>query len=475
MSRDPFDILKEYESEATPLLGPEGVKFLQEFITRQISTLAPEQINNHYAPLVKNFKEFYSNMYPAVKIEVTKRMQWRYESLLEQYQDRLEKYNQKIEQIRRTVNTQEEFDQQVQSRGLIEPREPILPDVTEDVIFTNILSKYEDINNVFINKFFNTVDESPGSFYNAYIDWGYSNVNILHSVYKNQTVYDYILEKMPKNDDDYTWYYSYIVFLAKVAIPNIITELIYIMQQKNAIWNYFDFLNVNLPQVQSRLGIMSLTWENFEAGASILSLNDNIIDSYSLNDGRKAGWRRLDLMQAIFNSGLNVPNPRVKFVQQYQGLSPANKMEYTVALVSKNNRLHTHAYEYESLVKMKMLYSTNAITYQSIGIDRPGTIAINMSTTKSTLEAIYRRMYGTIYTINWNVMCQSGKIQVIELYILNIILRNYFSGRQVENYQEACTILDSKMPLINQIRNQYGGNLQSWLQFVRNNYTNPII
>lgn len=120
---------------------------------------------------------------------------------------------------------------------------------------------------------------------------------------------------------------------------------------------------------------------------------------------------------------------------------------------------------------------THCLPYRSIGIDIDGCIRFNDNSKSAIINDVYRKIYGTIYTINWQNFCQSGRIKIIYLTKLQQIINFYFNpGYDVEikSYEQACQIIMLQLPAIQKLM-QNINSPEEWSQFIRSRYNQRII
>ena len=245
-------------------------------------------------------------------------------------------------------------------------------------------------------------------------------------------------------------------------------------------------------------------------------------DHMTSNDDIKilGGWSKNKLLKAIFNSGLMQPIKKqhnllnvtlIDTTQPYENYIndkdyyvtdkdlDTNK-KYTVmrnSVIITNRAYHSDMYhmmldnqeqfnindftylrKYISFAtkleaELYMFNKTHALPWKTIGINRPGYINFlypSNAIRVRSLEMIYRRVFGTIYTINWQVMCSSGRINIYYLPVLEWIANTYLNHKgAIINTINFCEIVTNYTKQLNQVFDQVKDQ-NSWLRFVISKY-----
>jgi len=151
----------------------------------------------------------------------------------------------------------------------------------------------------------------------------------------------------------------------------------------------------------------------------------------------------------------------------------ANPQNYPFTIIK------TYSYKYRNpqQARLNAYRLTHCLPYRSIGENKEGCIRFNVLSNHDKIDEIYRKIYGTIYTINWQNFCQSGRIKIIYLTKLQQIIDFYFNpGYDVEikSYEQACQIIMLQLPAIQKLM-QNINSPEEWSQFIRSRYNQRII
>jgi len=141
--------------------------------------------------------------------------------------------------------------------------------------------------------------------------------------------------------------------------------------------------------------------------------------------------------------------------------------------------IKTYTYKAKNRNKAQLIAYrlTHCLPYRSISQNKEGCIKFNKNSSHNFIDEIYRKIYGTIYTINWPEFCQSGRVQIIYPQRLQKIITTYFNPGydiKITSYQQFCQLVLQQLPSIQ----QYMQNLASpeeWFQFIRSRYNQRII
>ena len=244
-------------------------------------------------------------------------------------------------------------------------------------------------------------------------------------------------------------------------------------------FHYFTYLNKDDPTAQAKLGLRKLSSNDFEDGAMYMSLQNadffEPYDTVKIGPGnivpRLSGWRKVDLLRAIKKSGLYQPREgykaevignTVRKIYKSTGQPRSNLITYYNGLVS---------YASKEIAEIEAFNFANSIMWRQIGIDKDGRIPLlNTGTVKSVyIHNIYRRIYGTIYTVAWNDMCNSDKLNSFTDAKLKDIASLYFKINSAGDKQELCKLIsDKQAQMLPEIMSN--NNKSTWLKYVQSNY-----
>jgi len=313
---------------------------------------------------------------------------------------------------------------------------------------------------------------------------------------------------------------------------NVINFVKQYVAQKGYVYKYFTAINPNSIEAQAGLGQLNLSFDNFEQASDTFSLeegehmmyeiqNNFKDDEYSSDPYEKIfygqnsagptvlylsepiylsgfqwpnefGWDKQTLFNAILKSGLMQPNGQqwqfknitkhdvgedrqlsvVKYVLPHYDPKTGNKQDYH----STANYINRSDEYIKQQIEQTLFRKNNGILWRQVGINTDGFIsALQRSVyvqSKNALGAIYRRIFGTVYTINWNRYCASQKLNYMPLEVLQNILEVYYG--QVTNIDPkklTCQAIESATP---QIMNMIQGfnSPEQWLQNLQQQYIN---
>ena len=262
----------------------------------------------------------------------------------------------------------------------------------------------------------------------------------------------------------------------------------------NIRWHYFNFLNFNNPLIKAKFGLIPLNFENFEEGTTIFSLvnsiqviNDNEVLDISGIYGNKfywemSGrygvnsynyWNKKALVKAIIESGLQFG--------LFKKTTTTVVQETILTKYHKNNRNKLNLEE-------ELFLANNKIPLQLLGlphdhgasqynlVDYVRGLGYHKSMNLYYYEEIYRRIHGTIYTINWDIFCQSGTIenkiyQLLTNEYLEIIRKIYYN-QSITNLSriEYCQYLADNQGQAIILMQSYQNNIQGWVDFLLSQY-----
>jgi len=547
-SKQVNDFRRNYHEQYEQAIYPKIDNIIQ-YVRQRVSQINWNQINTRFQPLLSDFERYYQQNKDQVKNELQTEAQRRYESDLEKYQRNLQLHTQNPNRYRR-------------------PIEPKLQIIKDDVVLTLAISNYVDNNESNLMSFLNNdqftlnlinkgliseIDIKPlfnkillylvrGIFIKLYIDNQIEKIDDIMEEKRHR----YEVSKL--SDPDIKGIIEIINIIQKVAIPNLIPDLFNLVQNEGYQWHYFNFLNTNVPQIQSYLGNINLNANNFEQYANIFSLDEP--SSITLSN-TISGWTRDKLLEAIFKSGLmvqqnaykNMFNLRVEgnnVIMDRVQIKPwevplkseaINKLdddgnypesidellierngqnyiaEYGVLLeyygdkeaqlfytiMTGYNLADIYAnpqnYPFATIKQFKYKYKspqhaqlhayrlTHCLPHRSIGKNKEGCIRFNVLSNHNKIDEIYRKIYGTIYTINWAEFCQSGRVQIMYQKRLQQIIDTYFNPGydvKITSYDQFCQIILQQLPAIQQYM-QGVASPEEWFQFIRSRYNQRII
>lgn len=230
-------------------------------------------------------------------------------------------------------------------------------------------------------------------------------------------------------------------------------------------------------------------------GSAALYAED--VDLEGFNWPNQFGWDKATLVNVIYKSGLMQPNgqqwqlhkinkqapftirsgqviQRTMVIYHLDGYDPANEYafayHFNAPYVNKSDQYIQHQ------IEQTLLRKNNGILWRNIGINADGFIkALQRPLAvqgKSELGAIYRRIFGTIYTINWNQYCASQKLNYMSLPVLQNILQVYYGQQDdIDPKKMTCQAIQSSTPRIMAML-QNIGNPQQWIQILQQQYIN---
>jgi len=504
------DYIKQYKQAYQQDLYPNKyIPQLYQYVRQQLNTVNWPEVEQKFAVLTKNFEQYYNNNYNFFKQRLQRKAQ--------------DNYDRDLELI------------QMANEGLVQRgrplvKEPQLKQISDDIVLTKIISNYVKNNNSYIKSFFTMPDFKVPE--NTYINKRYYS-KILKHLAQGKTMQDYIKQQIGDEDpgqDDLVEYYAIdelieiVYIISAIALPNLLNEVENILLQNNYVWHYFTFLNTNYPMVKAQLNQVPLNFNTFEQHANIFSIPNGerlLVNPRTSTFSTTVynGWSKNQLLDAIFDSGLMQPCKYFKnstsldsIVTSYQNrdkplyglvrnyididMSAKNpetgeyliddfsdiKDNYENILANPQNypftRYARNIYRRDDPKDIERLQFrlTHCLPWRSIGVDRDGHVRVNEFNHRDRLGAIYRRIYGTIYTINWLDFCKSGKIQIIDTRVLAYIIEFYFNpGYNVDDisYEQACQLITSQLPAIQQQMQRM--DPKQWAEFIRSRYNQRII
>jgi len=225
----------------------------------------------------------------------------------------------------------------------------------------------------------------------------------------------------------------------------------------------------------------------------------------NINLNTTGGWPKHKLRQAIVSSGLLVPrtgkgNSGTKQVNisgdqfrnrlsAQQDMSPQALARLEQILGVKLADITDITINYKSSGSLSTAIpipqdiddvdlKTTGLPWRAIGIDKNGFAPLNVNMSQKYFEAIYRRIYGTIYTVDWQQLCQSQQINIVKLDTLKFIIDTYFNPGQpyqLTNHQQACQIIAQFLPQLQAAINSVQGQPQNWIRFITDRYNKSMV
>ena len=282
-------------------------------------------------------------------------------------------------------------------------------------------------------------------------------------------------------------------------------------------------VELNINSFENHASLLSVPYGE----GKLLEFNESGINSFNRDstdddDTTKilGGWRKTKLLEAIFNSGLMEPGSSQRnllgvnlldsknnqsfenYIAQRHNCNDYNFNKYKFTVMSTSIVVNKENYDsntYQAMItnpqnynpdnfhyvhryakfKTKLeadiyIYNKNhRMAWRTIGINQPGYIKFLYSShgiRVRSLEMIYRRVYGTIYTLNWQAMCSSGQIKIFNLRILQWLHSIYFShGGQITNGDQFCLAVINYSQQLATVFDQIKDSA-SWLRFVLSKY-----
>jgi len=513
---------------------------ISTYVKQRVNQVDWNQVNTKYQQLLADFYQYYQQNKDRFKNELQSEAQRRYTSSLADYQEKLRRYA-------------------YGSRPYNKPIEPQLKIIRDDVVLTYTIDYY--IKQFAMNRWFN-INNYTEQLVNEIGIRDFNPTRLLSYLVQNKPIQQYVNDLVVFLDTEVNDFindtkyqpnkfndeiFEIINKIEKVAVPNLLPDY---LQPNGYQWHYFNFLNTNVPQIQSYLGISpALNANNFEQYANIFSLSKIYGQTVS-------GWTKDTLLEAIFKSGLMVPDKAFKNTHEVRVegnnaimdrvsidlesvlLKPeaivklkilANTINYSGNLINDQGyishdfyiELEDHFYRTEEYklashkffntimtgYNLKDIYASpqnysftsihsytygtknprkaqivayrlmHCLPYRSIGENKDGCIRFNVLSNHEQIDEIYRKIYGTIYTINWPEFCQSGRVQIIYPQRLQQIITTYFNPGydvKITSYDQFCQLVLQQLPAIQQYM-QGVASPEEWFQFIRSRYNQRII
>ena len=407
----------------------------------------------------------------------------------------------------------------------ISVKRPELEEYMQKLYKNNAKQKIEDgytfqriaIINHFFDEFKTTELYQEFPIDNYYFKYAGNFHALITSLYKND-IYIYINKNTSPPDHPKAFYMFFQELdLYELIVPNIKQTISQYLTEHNYDYHYFTWFDLQFDEVKALTGNIPLTLETFEAGCSLQSLrygeeqlshnecgvkNDNYY-------GNMLGWKKYDLVKAIAQSGLLIPKfkPHIKnvkmeydsenndYVVRLDGISVDNihnniyleRMNiYTEIANNPTSRKHeilifTRHFKDKEQAELYTFLNSHALPWTKIGVNKPGlTNLISISNYNSGYyEMIFRRTYGTIYSLNWYNMFNRPSFINNELTIpiLLYIIRTYFKtndSRYIVNVEQAYKHILHILPQVLELKRQTP-NDQQWSQLITSKYCNNII
>lgn len=251
-------------------------------------------------------------------------------------------------------------------------------------------------------------------------------------------------------------------------------------------YQYFGFIKTSV-----KFGQIPLNIENFEQYTSPFSLplshkisanltGTDIVRTYGRPGhfvlrprvNTYSGWNKRDLVAAIKQTGREV------------GLFKPAEKQYTEQEVKNHYiKITENSLDYITQNIDDLVFNTNNKIYmRDLGLPIESYVTGLMKNPYNEAyyyEEIYRRLHGTIYTINWQTFCQAGTLnnQIFQLMTdqqLKLIIDLYYQGIQPENRNQVCQELVNSTNTAVMLLQSYSNNPMGWVQFLLGRYQKYI-
>ena len=278
------------------------------------------------------------------------------------------------------------------------------------------------------------------------------------------------------------------------------------VKSRNFTYNYFNVVNPTQPENQAALNQVNLDFNTFENGLQFLAmeqqesilLQGNMLydsydpfnklsgvprreDGYGLNF--MSGWSKDKLLQAIIASGLVTAIPiekqrriidektigsitKFKLIRGIEGQTSVHRFKRTRSGPDAAQKMQRELYLYN-----------NEINLTKLGIPIPTnygdtTSLLNIYANKNMLGIIYRRIYGTIYTINWQEYCRLPQMAFMPSATLQNILDVYYGKSfNVDPKMIMCNAIVQSTPRVKSLMDSVQ-NVEQWTGYLLQQYQN---
>jgi len=352
-------------------------------------------------------------------------------------------------------------------------------------------------------------------------NWYFSNANCFHTLitelYKRD-IYSYV-QKHSSNSTHSKAFYMFFqeLDLYELLVPNIKQIISQYLTAQNYTYHYFTWFDLQFDEVKALTGNIPLTLETFETGCSLQSLrygeeqlchNECGVKNNKYY-GNMLGWKKYDLVKAIAQSGLLIPEfkPHIKSVKmEYDSENNdyvVSKEVISVDNIHNNNylermniyaeiannpasrkhniKIYIRHFKDKEQAELYTFLNSHALPWTKIGVNKPGrTNLISISKYNSGYyEMIFRRIYGTIYSLNWYNMFNTPRFINNELTIpiLLYIIRTYFKtndSRYIVNVEQAYKHILHILPQVLELKRQ-NPDIKQWVQLITSKYCNNIM